>query len=69
MSAADRQRRFRERQRKGLLTSAVDYGNDVLRTLEYLKLLSERDFDDPEKVRAALSKFVAMAAPQFNPYL
>lgn len=69
MSGADRMNRLRARERRQVRPSWVDYGEDVLSTLLYLKLLKDGEDQDPAKLRAALSVFLKTSAKSANPFL
>lgn len=69
MTDRERQKRCRERRRRGLVPHRIDIGEDVLNTLEYLGWLKPESMTDPRAMRAALTRMSADWARLRNPFL
>lgn len=68
-SAADRQRAMRRRDRQRQVPHRIDVGEDVFSALVYVGWLPADQVDDPEAVRAALTRMASAWAKSANPFL
>jgi hypothetical protein len=68
-SAADRQRALRRRDKQRVVPHRIDVGEDVFSALEHVGFLSPDQVDDPEAVRAALTRMASAWAKSANPFL
>lgn len=69
MTKAERQREYRKRLRSGLAPYRIDIGDDVFSTLLYRGWLNDETAQQPEAVRAALSRMAREWARTTNPFL